>query len=97
MYDDIGPLPVIVVSSDPRNENYEEVLVCSIVPPDVALPPQETVVQLGNAEPIQGFITADWIFPIAITALEHGRNLGSVSREAMMRLDRALAAALGLI
>ncbi len=97
VFEQVGPLPVIVVSYEPRNQNYQDVLVCSILPPDSPVIPQETIVELGNAEPVQGFVAADWIFPIAKSTLDRGNNRGPISREGMTRLDRALAAALGLL
>jgi mRNA-degrading endonuclease toxin of MazEF toxin-antitoxin module len=87
---------VIVVSNNSRNQYHRSVLVCPILGPG-ALPEQSTVVQLGDAEPVQGSVMADFIFGLPIERLGRGTLLGPASAEAVLAVNAALIDALALI
>lgn len=87
---------LVIVSSDSRNRVVPSVLVCQ-VNQAIQLPTTSTIIELGSAEPVLGYVICDFIFPVHTNDLLAGTTLGRLSQEAMRAIDAGLVDALGLI
>jgi mRNA interferase MazF len=86
-----GVKPWLIVSNNPRNRATADVLAVRLTTTVRELP---TWVQLGPADPLAGSVNADNIETLGKNEL--GDYLGALSPESMMKVNQALALALGL-
>jgi mRNA interferase MazF len=86
-----GPKPWLVVSNNARNRHTADVLAIRLTTTARQLP---TWVPLSAADPLTGFANADNIETLGKDEL--GEHLGALTPATMMRVNRALAIALGI-
>jgi mRNA interferase MazF len=86
-----GVKPWLVVSNNPRNRATADVLAVRLTTTVRELP---TWVQLGPTDPLTGYVNADNIETLGKNELSD--YLGALSPESMMKVNQALALALGL-
>jgi mRNA interferase MazF len=88
------PKPYVVVSNNMRNRALDSVLAARITTTDKSRIP--TAVGLGPDDPQVGYILADDIVEVWKDELETGDHLGCLAPMTLLRLNDALAQALGL-
>lgn len=86
--------PYVVVSNNTRNRLLDSVLAVRVTTTDKANIP--TAVPLDQSDPLVGYALADDITEIFKDELEGGTYLGSLGAQSTMRLNTALAQALGI-
>lgn len=87
--------PYVVVSNNKRNRILDSVLAVRVTTTDKAGIP--TAVPLGQADPLVGYALADDITEIFKDELDAASAyLGALCPESIMRLNTALAEALGI-
>ncbi|MGH3621761.1 MAG: type II toxin-antitoxin system PemK/MazF family toxin [Sciscionella sp.] len=91
---DYGPKPYAVVSNNKRNKALDSVLAVRVTTTDKSAIP--TAVPLTSLDPLAGFALADNIVEIFKDELEEGTCLGSLSPATIVKLNAALAQALGI-
>lgn len=86
-----GPKPWVVVSNNARNRNLETVIAARITTTgkNAHLP---TVVELGSADPLVGFVMVDDLMQLYRDEL--GGPLGALSPATVQRVSTALRVAL---
>lgn len=86
-----GANPWLIVSNNARNRHTADVLAVRLTTTVRSLP---TWVRLSGADPLTGYANADNIETLGKDEL--GDHLGTLTRETMTRVNRALATALAL-
>jgi mRNA interferase MazF len=87
-----GAKPWLVISNNKRNALLNSVIAVRITTTSKDLP---TWVPLTRADPITGYVNTDDIQQLYIDEL--GDELGTLSRQTMLNVNRALALALSLL
>ncbi len=93
---------VLVVSSDARNQHWPSAVVARIITRESLgeLEPillgQQTVVSLGDLEPVQGVALLDFLYTLDQEDIPATSFLGKVTAEAMQAVNGALISALDL-
>ncbi len=88
-----GPVAVLVVSSDVRNQVLSRILACPVVV-HIELPLLPRTVQLGDGEPVHGSVLCDFIYDLDGNELI--RCFGELSKPAIAAVDEQLIAVLDL-
>jgi mRNA interferase MazF len=89
-----GEKPWVVVSNNVRNRNLSTVLAARVTTtPKTGVP---TAVPLGAADPLVGSILADDLIQLFDYEIAAGRPAGALSPATVVKLNKALAIALGL-
>jgi mRNA interferase MazF len=86
-----GAKPWLVVSNNQRNRVHSDVLAVRCTTTIRQLPPR---VELNQGDPLTGYVNTDCIETLDKDELGH--YLGALSPQSMMRVNTALAIALGL-
>ncbi|MET9260944.1 type II toxin-antitoxin system PemK/MazF family toxin [Amycolatopsis sp. NPDC004079] len=89
-----GPKPYVVVSNNQRNRRLDTVLAVRVTTTDKSKIP--TAVPLSGLDPLVGYALADDITEIWKDELEQGTYLGALSPKTVLKLNDALAQALGI-
>lgn len=89
-----GEKPWVVVSNNVRNRNLNTVLAARVT--TTPKPGVPTAVPLGTADPLVGSILADDLIQLFDDEIVASRPSGSLSPATMIKLNKALAIALGL-
>ncbi|HWE88048.1 MAG TPA: type II toxin-antitoxin system PemK/MazF family toxin [Pseudonocardiaceae bacterium] len=89
-----GRKPWLVVSNNRRNRALNTVLAARITTTDKSGVP--TAVPLGSADPLVGYILADDLEQLYDDEVAEGTYSGAISPGTMLKVNTALALALGL-
>ena len=89
-----GEKPWVVVSNNVRNRNLNTVLAARVT--TTPKPGVPTAVPLGAADPLVGSILADDLIQLFDDELAASRPAGALSPATVVKLNKALAIALGL-
>ncbi|MDV6278119.1 type II toxin-antitoxin system PemK/MazF family toxin [Rhodococcus erythropolis] len=89
-----GEKPWVVVSNNVRNRNLNTVLAARVT--TTPKPGVPTAVPLGAADPLVGSILADDLIQLFDDEIAASRPAGSLSPATVVKLNTALAIALGL-
>jgi mRNA-degrading endonuclease toxin of MazEF toxin-antitoxin module len=97
-----GATALLVVSSDSRNQNWPNVICSRVVisegvdEVEKISRQQDTVVALGDLEPVRGLAYLDILYTLKSEDVTRGRLYGKITPNTMSAVNRALISAFDL-